>query len=48
MGTLLRFERQGPGSIMVNRHGRRFANESQNYNDLARCLQSWDSAANRP
>jgi succinate dehydrogenase/fumarate reductase flavoprotein subunit len=47
IGTLLRFERQGPGSIMVNRHGRRFANESQNYNDLARCLPSWDSAANQ-
>ena len=47
IGTLLRFERQGPGSIMVNRHGKRFANESQNYNDLARCLQSWDSPANQ-
>jgi succinate dehydrogenase/fumarate reductase flavoprotein subunit len=47
IGTLLRFERQGPGSIMVNRHGRRFANESQNYNDLARCLQSWDSPNNQ-
>ncbi|MFF2299201.1 FAD-dependent oxidoreductase [Arthrobacter sp. NPDC058127] len=47
IGTLLRFERQGPGSIMVNRHGRRFANESQNYNDLARCLQSWDSPRNQ-
>lgn len=47
IGTLLRFERQGPGSIMVNRHGERFANESQNYNDLARCLQSWDSANNQ-
>jgi succinate dehydrogenase/fumarate reductase flavoprotein subunit len=46
IGTLLRFERQGPGSIMVNRHGKRFANESQNYNDLARCLQSWDSPHN--
>jgi succinate dehydrogenase/fumarate reductase flavoprotein subunit len=46
IGTLLRFERQGPGSIMVNRHGKRFANESQNYNDLARCLQSWDSPNN--
>lgn len=44
IGSLLRFERQGPGSIMVNRHGQRFANEAQNYNDLARCLQSWDSA----
>ncbi|GLB68341.1 FAD-dependent oxidoreductase [Arthrobacter mangrovi] len=47
IGTLLRFERQGPGSIMVNRHGERFANESQNYNDLARCLQSWDSPNNQ-
>jgi succinate dehydrogenase/fumarate reductase flavoprotein subunit len=47
VGTLLRFERQGPGSIMVNRHGRRFANESQNYNDLARSLQSWDSPNNQ-
>ena len=44
IGTLLRFERQGPGSIMVNRSGRRFANESQNYNDLARALHSWDPA----
>lgn len=48
VGTLLRFERQGPGSIMVNRDGRRFANESQNYNDLARSFHSWDSAAYRP
>ncbi|MBM6620656.1 FAD-dependent oxidoreductase [Micrococcaceae bacterium RIT802] len=47
VGSLLRFERQGPGSIMVNRHGRRFANEAQNYNDLARVLQSWDSAHNQ-
>ncbi|MFA5607394.1 MAG: FAD-dependent oxidoreductase [Leucobacter sp.] len=48
IGTLLRFERQGPGSIMVNRHGERFANESQNYNDLARALHSWDPANNQP
>lgn len=47
IGSLLRFERQGPGSIMVNRHGKRFANEAQNYNDLARCLQSWDSPNNQ-
>lgn len=46
IGALLRFERQGPGSIMINRDGHRFANESQNYNDLARSLQSWDSATN--
>lgn len=48
IGSLLRFERQGPGTIMVNRHGQRFANEAQNYNDLARCLQSWDSPNNQP
>ncbi|TFD86981.1 FAD-dependent oxidoreductase [Cryobacterium lactosi] len=48
VGTLLRFERQGPGSIMINQHGKRFANESQNYNDLARSLHSWDSAAGTP
>ncbi|MCW4466445.1 FAD-dependent oxidoreductase [Glutamicibacter sp. MNS18] len=48
VGSLLRFERQGPGSIMVNRHGQRFANEAQNYNDLARVLQSWDSPNNQP
>lgn len=47
VGSLLRFERQGPGSIMVNRHGQRFANEAQNYNDLARVLQSWDSPNNQ-
>lgn len=47
IGSLLRFERQGPGSIMVNRHGQRFANEAQNYNDLARVLHSWDSANNQ-
>lgn len=47
IGSLLRFERQGPGSIMVNRHGQRFSNEAQNYNDLARCLQSWDSTNNQ-
>lgn len=47
VGSLLRFERQGPGSIMVSRHGRRFANEAQNYNDLARVLHSWDSANNQ-
>lgn len=47
IGSLLRFERQGPGSIMVNRHGVRFANEAQNYNDLARVLHSWDSPNNQ-
>ncbi len=48
IGTLLRFERQGPGSIMVDRRGERFANESQNYNDLARALHSWDPTEHAP
>lgn len=47
IGSLLRFERQGPGSIMVNRHGHRFVNEAQNYNDLSRALHSWDSPNNQ-
>lgn len=36
IGRLIRTERQGPGTIMVNRHGRRFTDESQNYNTLVR------------
>lgn len=42
LGTLLRFERQGPGSIIVNKHGRRFVNESQNYNDMTRAFHAVD------
>lgn len=38
-------ERGLPGSIMVNRHGRRFANEALNYNDLGKILNSFDPAA---
>jgi succinate dehydrogenase/fumarate reductase flavoprotein subunit len=36
IGKLIRTERQGPGSLMVNRRGRRFTDESQNYNTLVR------------
>jgi len=36
VGRHLRTERQGPGSIIVGRHGRRFINESQDYNSLIR------------
>ncbi|HVV08145.1 FAD-dependent oxidoreductase [Amycolatopsis sp.] len=35
-GILIRVERQGPGTITVGRDGRRFANESQNYNSFVR------------
>jgi 3-oxosteroid 1-dehydrogenase len=45
LGTLLRFERQGPGSIIVNKHGDRFVNESQNYNDMTRAFHSIDPVA---
>lgn len=45
VGTLLRFERQGPGSIIVDRHGRRFVNESQNYNDMTRAFFAYDPVA---
>jgi succinate dehydrogenase/fumarate reductase flavoprotein subunit len=36
VGRHLRTERQGPGTIIVDRHGRRFINESQDYNNLIR------------
>lgn len=42
LGTLLRFERQGPGSIIINKHGNRFVNESQNYNDMTRAFHAVD------
>ncbi len=42
LGTLLRFERQGPGSIIVDKHGKRFVNESQNYNDMTRAFHAVD------
>jgi succinate dehydrogenase/fumarate reductase flavoprotein subunit len=40
--TLLRFERTGPHSIMVDRHGRRFLNEAHNYNDVTKVLHAFD------
>jgi 3-oxosteroid 1-dehydrogenase len=35
-------ERARPGSIVVDRGGRRFANEAQNYNDFGRSLHAFD------
>lgn len=50
--SLLRFERQGPGSIIVNKEGRRFVNEAQNYNDLTRAMHAYQprdhASANLP
>lgn len=37
-GWLVTSERTLPGSIMVNRRGRRFADEAMNYSDLARTM----------
>jgi succinate dehydrogenase/fumarate reductase flavoprotein subunit len=37
-------ERTLPGSIMVNRAGRRFVNEAMNYHDLSRSLMQFDTA----
>lgn len=44
-GTLLRFERTGPGSIIVNRYGRRFVNEAHNYNDMTKAFHAFDPGA---
>ncbi|MBD0693688.1 FAD-dependent oxidoreductase [Streptomyces sp. CBMA123] len=35
-------ERCLPGSIMVNRHGRRFVNEAVNYNDVTKAFLAFD------
>ena len=35
-------ERWMPGSIIVNRQGRRFVNEAHNYNDIGRSFHSFD------
>jgi 3-oxosteroid 1-dehydrogenase len=37
-------ERALPGSIMVNRHGRRFANEAANYNALGGAFHRLDES----
>jgi len=43
--TLLRFERTGPGSIIVNRNGERFVNEAHNYNDMTKAFHTFDPRA---
>jgi succinate dehydrogenase/fumarate reductase flavoprotein subunit len=45
--TLLRFERTGPHSIIVNRAGRRFVNEAHNYNDMTRAFHVFDPRSYR-
>lgn len=39
---LLLSERGRPGTLMVDRNGRRFCNEAQNYNDVGRALHGFD------
>ena len=43
--TLLRFERTGPRSVIVNRAGRRFVNEAHNYNDMTKAFHTFDPRA---
>lgn len=40
-------ERARPGAITVDRRGRRFCDEAQNYNDVGRSLHSFDSGGFR-
>ena len=42
VGRHLRTERQGPGTIIVDSRGRRFVNESQDYNSLIRAAHRAD------
>lgn len=45
--TLLRFERTGPGTIMVDHHARRFVNEAHNYNDMTKAMHAYDPTSYR-
>lgn len=46
-GTLLRFERTGPRTIIVNEQGQRFVNEAHNYNDMGRAFHVFDPRSYR-
>lgn len=43
--TLLRFERTGPHTVIVNRNGQRFVNEAHNYNDMTKAFHLFDPGA---
>ncbi len=45
MHRLMIGERARPGSIIVDRSGRRFADEAQNYNDFGRTFSNFDPAS---
>ncbi|ANY09596.1 FAD-dependent oxidoreductase [Pseudonocardia sp. HH130630-07] len=42
---MLLFERARPGSLLVDRHGRRFVNEAQSYHEVGRALRTFDPAS---
>jgi succinate dehydrogenase/fumarate reductase flavoprotein subunit len=44
IGHRLTFERTGPGTLIVNRAGRRFVNEAHSYNDIAKVMHLFDPA----
>ena len=43
LGRLVNIERASPRSIVVNRAGKRFVNEAQNYNDVGRMMHNFDA-----
>lgn len=43
LARLVLGERGRPGSVMLDRSGRRFCNEASNYNDLGRAMQSFNA-----
>jgi 3-oxosteroid 1-dehydrogenase len=45
IGHRLTFERTGPGTLIVNRSGRRFVNEAHSYNDIAKVMHLFDPAS---
>ncbi|WP_169951207.1 FAD-dependent oxidoreductase [Microbispora sp. H11081] len=47
-GRLANVEMTRPGSVMVNRSGRRFVNEAQNYHDLTKVFREVDPANGVP
>jgi succinate dehydrogenase/fumarate reductase flavoprotein subunit len=44
IGYRLTFERTGPGTLIINRAGRRFVNEAHSYNDIAKVMHLFDPA----
>lgn len=47
LARLVLDERSRPGTLMVDRTGRRFTNEAQNYNDVGRAMHAFDAGGFR-